>query len=112
MNSAPSFPVPLAAPLPRLARWLLPVIFLALCSYPLFFHGLADRDLTSSHEARAAQDAQMMLATGDWGLPRLLDRQIDLQKPPLYYWLVAILAQLQGGQVDAWAVRLPSALSA
>src|SRR5205085_2471973 len=58
------------------ARRLL--MLLLLCAF-LFFYRLGDRDLTSSHEARAAQDAQAILATGDWTLPRLLDGKLELQ---------------------------------
>jgi 4-amino-4-deoxy-L-arabinose transferase-like glycosyltransferase len=90
----------------RLARWLLLSL---LCSF-LFFHRLADRDLWSSHEGRAAQNAATILRDGCWGLPKLYDGHPELQKPPLYYWLVALLAR--NGTVDAWAVRLPAALSA
>jgi 4-amino-4-deoxy-L-arabinose transferase-like glycosyltransferase len=86
-------------------------VLLPVCGL-LFVHRLADRELNSSHEARAAQNAQMILDSGDWGLPRLFDRRPELQKPPLYYWLVAALARLSGGRVDAWAVRLPAALAA
>jgi 4-amino-4-deoxy-L-arabinose transferase-like glycosyltransferase len=83
----------------------------ALCGF-LFFYRLGDRDLWSSHEGRAAQDAQTILDDGNWGLPRLFDKKyLDLQKPPLYYWLVAAMAQLLGGQVDPWSVRLPAAFS-
>src|ERR1017187_2725047 len=78
----------------------------------LFFPGLGDRDLTSSHEARAAQNAQMILDEGHWLVPQLFDRHLELQKPPLYYWLVALIGWLGGGRVDVWAVRLPAALSA
>jgi len=39
----------------------------------------------------------------------LYDGRLELQKPPLYYWLVAAIAHLRGGTVDAWAVRLPAA---
>jgi 4-amino-4-deoxy-L-arabinose transferase-like glycosyltransferase len=85
-------------------------LLLLLCWF-LFFHRLAERDLWSSHEARAAQNAQGMLDSGDWLLPRLYDQRPDLQKPPLYYWLVAGVARLRGGRVDAWAVRLPAALA-
>ncbi|MBY0528052.1 MAG: glycosyltransferase family 39 protein [Gemmataceae bacterium] len=53
-----------------------------------------------------------MLLDGRWGLPRLIDGKLDLQKPPLYYWLVAGAGAARGGTVDAWAVRLPAALSA
>jgi 4-amino-4-deoxy-L-arabinose transferase-like glycosyltransferase len=78
----------------------------------LFLVGLGDRDLNSSHEARAAQNAQMVLSEGDWLLPRLFDGHLELQKPPLYYWLVALFAWAGGGEVGPWAVRLPAALSA
>jgi 4-amino-4-deoxy-L-arabinose transferase-like glycosyltransferase len=80
--------------------------------YLFFFHRLADRDLWSSHEARAAQDAETLLLDRHWGLPRLFDRKVELQKPPLYYWLVAATAALRGQPVNAWAVRLPAACSA
>ncbi len=87
------------------------VLLVALCGL-LFFYRLAERDLWSSHEGRAAQDAQNILITRQWGLPRLFDGHIELQKPPLYYWLVASLAQLRGRAVDAGAVRLPAASAA
>ncbi len=83
-----------------------------LVLYLLFIHRLADRDLWSSHEARAAMDAQSILIEGNWGLPHLYDGRPELQKPPLYYWLVASLAWLRGGTVDAWDVRLPAASAA
>lgn len=84
---------------------------LLLCGF-LFFYRLGERDLTSSHEARAAQNAATIINEGQWGLPRLVNQRIELQKPPLYYWTVALLAWLQGGVVDAVAVRLPAALAA
>jgi 4-amino-4-deoxy-L-arabinose transferase-like glycosyltransferase len=87
------------------------LILLVLCG-SLFFPCLGDRSLTSSHEARAAQDSQSILDNDDWLLPQLFDRQVELQKPPLYYWMVAVWGWLQGGRVDAWSVRLPAALSA
>jgi 4-amino-4-deoxy-L-arabinose transferase-like glycosyltransferase len=83
-------------------------LLLVLCWF-LFFYRLGDRDLWSSHEGRAAQDAQTILSDHQWGLPRLFDGRIELQKPPLYYWLVAGFAALRGGVVDAWSVRLPAA---
>ncbi|MGL4553770.1 MAG: ArnT family glycosyltransferase [Gemmataceae bacterium] len=74
----------------------------------LFLAGLGGRELYSSHEARAAMNAVSLL-DGE-PLPRLYDGTRDLQKPPLYYALVA-LAGWAGGGVDGWAVRLPAALS-
>jgi 4-amino-4-deoxy-L-arabinose transferase-like glycosyltransferase len=87
------------------------VLLVLLCGI-LFFYRLGDRELNSSHEARAAQNAQSILDNEDWLLPQLFDRQVELQKPPLYYWLVALAGQWQRGEVDARAVRLPAALSA
>lgn len=78
----------------------------------LFFFQLGARDLVSSHEARAAQNAQRMLDTGEWGLPTLFDGQRDLQKPPGFYWLVAAVGHLNGGHVAPWVARFPAALSA
>src|SRR5207253_587664 len=84
------------------------LLLLGLC-WLLFFHRLGNRSTWSSHEARAAQDAQTILLDNAWGLPHLFDRKVELQKPPLYYWLVAGIAALRGGPVDAWSVRLPAA---
>jgi 4-amino-4-deoxy-L-arabinose transferase-like glycosyltransferase len=78
--------------------------------YFLFFHRLADRDLWSSHEARAGMDARSILEDGR-PMPRLFDDQFELQKPPLYYWLVALTGWVRGGVVDAWSVRLPATLA-
>jgi len=89
------------------ARWLVNLSSLGLLIYLLFFHGLGERELWSSHEARAAQDAQSILDGGDWRLPRLMDGRAELQKPPLYYWLTALIARCRGG-VDTVAVRLPA----
>ncbi len=88
------------------------VIFLVVfASAFLLLYRCGERDLWSSHEARAAQNAQSMLHYGDWRLPRLTDERPDYQKPPLYYWLVAGLGWLRG-RVDAWSVRLPAVLAA
>jgi 4-amino-4-deoxy-L-arabinose transferase-like glycosyltransferase len=88
------------------------LVFLLILAYPLFFHHLGARELWSSHEGRAAQDAAGMLETGQWGLPRLYNGWAELQKPPLYYWLVAAICWLRDGAVDAWSVRLPATLAA
>jgi 4-amino-4-deoxy-L-arabinose transferase-like glycosyltransferase len=85
-------------------------ILIPLCGF-LFYYRLADRDLWSSHEARAAMDGQGVLDGSAVLVPHLFDGRSELQKPPLYYWLVAAFGWLGGG-IDAWAVRLPAAISA
>jgi 4-amino-4-deoxy-L-arabinose transferase-like glycosyltransferase len=95
----------------KMARISLLVAFVFFVVYFLFFHRLADRDLWSSHEARAAQDAQTILDDGEWGLPQLYGGRPELQKPPLYYWMVAVIGWMRGGTIDVWAVRLPAAVS-
>jgi 4-amino-4-deoxy-L-arabinose transferase-like glycosyltransferase len=87
------------------------LVVLVLAAAGLMFYGLGDRDLWSSHEARAAMDAESLLRPGSDGVPRLHDGRLEMQKPPLFYWLVAGLAWMRGG-VDELAVRLPAALSA
>lgn len=77
----------------------------------LLFYRCGWRDLWSSHEARAAQNAASLLHYHDFRLPRLTDERPELQKPPLYYWLVAGIGAIRG-QVDTWAVRLPATLAA
>jgi 4-amino-4-deoxy-L-arabinose transferase-like glycosyltransferase len=100
---------------PRIATILrrhVPLVVLLLYAGLLFLPGLGDRDLNSSHEARAAQNAQGALSYGHWLLPRLFDGHVELQKPPLFYWLVAAVGYLNGGRVEPWCVRLPAALAA
>src|SRR5439155_8252191 len=87
------------------------VVILTAFTAWLFFDRLGERDLWSSHEGRAAQDAQRFLDDGGRGLLRLYDDRPEYQKPPLYYWLVALAAWCRGGTVDALAVRLPAALA-
>jgi 4-amino-4-deoxy-L-arabinose transferase-like glycosyltransferase len=84
---------------------------LAIVSGALFFYRFDERGLWSAHEGRAGQHAQVMLDTGEWGMPSLYGVRADYQKPPLYYWLVAGAAWLRGEAVDGWAVRLPAALA-
>jgi 4-amino-4-deoxy-L-arabinose transferase-like glycosyltransferase len=87
----------------------LSVLVLVALGWILFFYRLGDRDLWSSHEGRAAQNAQSVLDVGCWTVPRHFDLRLELQKPPLYYWLVALAGYLHGGRIDPWVVRVPAA---
>lgn len=90
---------------------LAPPLVLTLLAGWLFIAGLGDRDLWASHEARAGMDAQSLLDGHFTDVPRLYDGRPEVQKPPLYYVLVALAGAARGGTVDAWCVRLPSALA-
>ena len=80
--------------------------------YFAFFHHFADRDFWSSHEARAAMNANSILDGSSNFLPKIYDGSDDLQKPPFYYWLVATISRMRASEVDAVSVRLPSAIAA
>lgn len=56
-----------------------------------------------------AQTARAMLTSGDWVTPRL-NGVAFLEKPPLYFWPMAISFRLFG--VHDWAARVPVALAA
>ena len=60
-------------------------------------------------ESRRGRIAWEMIHGGDWLVPRVqgLPR---LSRPPLQYWVVALVGEWRGG-VDAVAVRLPSVLA-
>ena len=65
--------------------------------------------LMDDSDAVVAQVARTMLATGDWVTPRL-DGVIYLEKPPLYFWPLAVSYKIFG--VHDWSARIPSAVSA
>lgn len=75
------------------------VVLLGNLSYPLF----------EPDEARYAQIAQEMTASGDWVTPTL-DGKPYLDKPPLLYWLTAASFKMFGA--SEMAARLPCAVSA
>jgi len=77
-----------------------------------FFVGLGAYDLSAPDEPRFALVAREMLTDGHWILPHR-NNQPYPDKPPLLFWLIAGCATLlNGGTVNAWTARLPSALSA
>ncbi|MCS6852256.1 MAG: glycosyltransferase family 39 protein [Gemmataceae bacterium] len=106
----PVWPATRSRPSPSVA-FCLGLSALAVVGGGLFFHDLGRRGVWSAHEGRAGQNAQTILDDGCWGLPRLFDGHPELQKPPMYYWLVAASAWLRGGRVEAWDIRVPAALA-
>ena len=86
------------------------VVVLIILGSIIFFHNLNGWDLWNPDEPRYAQVAQEMRATGDWILPHL-NSEIYSEKPPLFFWLIALFSFFTGG-VDEISARLPSACAA
>jgi 4-amino-4-deoxy-L-arabinose transferase-like glycosyltransferase len=72
-------------------RWLL---LLCLASVPLFFIGLCHRSFTDN-EGMYAEVGREILLTGDW-LTTRVNGSVYLNKPPLLFWLTAIVLKFAG----------------
>lgn len=75
----------------------------------LFFIGLGGLPLLEPDEGRNAEIAREMLTSADWITPHF-DTLTYLDKPAVFYWLVAVSFRLWG--ISEWAARFPSALMA
>ena len=75
----------------------------------LFFAGLGRLPLLEPDEGRNAEVAREMLTSGDLITPHF-NTLVYLDKPVVYFWLVAGSFRLWG--VTEWAARFPSALMA
>ena len=89
------------------ARWIaVPIIVAA----GLFLPTVGQRTIFISDEARYALLARNMVEQGHWLVPHI-DREIHMEKPPLFMWAIAI-PSLATGQVNQFTATLPAALSA
>jgi len=79
------------------------VLFLLVYILPL-----GTRPLITPDEMRYCEIPREMIQSGDWIVPHI-DGVRYFEKPPLGYWLIA--ASLRAFGQNAWAARLPSALS-
>ena len=84
------------------------LLLLVVASW-LFFAGLGRLSLIEPDEGRNAEVAREMLVKGDWIVPHF-DGFSYLDKPPVYFWLVAATFKI-GGLSEASA-RFSSALAA
>lgn len=92
----------------RMRQLLLPTIIAAV----LFIPWLGEALFYSKGEPREAIVAVSMLDSGDWILPVSYGEDIPY-KPPFMAWLIAICAIVfNGGVVNEFISRLPSALAA
>src|SRR5919201_436604 len=72
-------------------RWLLVLVVAAL---PLFFGGLCHRGYTDN-EGMYAEAGREILLSGDWLTPHI-NGEVYLNKPPLLFWLTALVLRVTG----------------
>lgn len=88
-------------------KWAQIFVLLGFCFF-LYFLNLGQWDLWSPDEPRYAQVAREMVEGGDWILMHFNGRIYE-DKPPLFFWLIALSSYLWHG-FNSFSVRLPAAL--
>ena len=86
------------------------LVFLGFMCLLFLFFGLDFYPLLDVDETRYAVMARDLTTSFDWNT-LLLNHQPFLEKPPLYFWLVALSIKFFG-VFSEWAVRVPIALCA
>ncbi|MEJ7746525.1 MAG: glycosyltransferase family 39 protein [Luteimonas sp.] len=84
-------------------------LWIALLALVLAFGFLGTRGIWDPDEGRYTNVAVNMLDSGDWLNPRRNEDVGHWTKPPLTYWAIASSVGVFGK--NAWAARLPAALS-
>jgi 4-amino-4-deoxy-L-arabinose transferase-like glycosyltransferase len=111
MDAAP--PTKSAPPSPAYGTTLSrewPLACLVLLVFAIYFTRI-DALTIRGEESRRATVAMEMLETGDWIVPRQQgESKFMSSRPPVHNWLIA-LAALARGQLDTFAVRLPSVIA-
>jgi len=90
-------------------EWAKVFVLILLCSSTLFVN-LGGWDLWTPDEPRYAEVAKEMVRTGNYLVPHL-GAEVYPKKPPLLFWIIAVLSKPLG-EVTATSARLPSALAA
>src|SRR3989337_1477863 len=85
------------------------LFLILLLSFPFIFWGVGAISLLDPDEGMYGAIAREMAEKGDWITPHF-DGVRYLEKPPLYFWLTAITADVFG--FSEWVVRLWTALPA
>ncbi|MDO9351075.1 MAG: glycosyltransferase family 39 protein, partial [Deltaproteobacteria bacterium] len=88
-------------------KWTQFALLLGFC-FVLFFLNLGRWDLWNPDEPRYAQVAREMVDGGDWILMHF-NGKMYADKPPLFFWLIALSSALWGG-LTSFSVRFPSAV--
>ncbi len=86
--------------------WVQIAILLGLC-FVIYFVNLDRWDLWNPDEPRYAEVAREMVNGGDWILMHR-NGEVYADKPPLFFWAIAISSFLWGG-MSPFSIRFPSA---
>ena len=98
----------MGGPMVQPGKWSLSYgALLLLAVVPLFFLGLSNHGLWTADEPREAEIGREMALTSHWAVPTLNQKPF-LEKPPLYYWVLAAVFKAFGKASDDVA-RIPSA---
>ncbi len=87
---------------PASAPWGRDLLVLAVLFAVLLGLQLGSAPLANPDESRYAEIPREMVATGDWVTPRL-NGVVYFEKPPLVYWVGAVLQEVFGA--NDWAMR-------
>ena len=88
-------------------KWAQIFVLLGFCFF-LYFLNLSQWDLWNPDEPRYAQVTREMVNGGDWILMHY-NGKIYPDKPPLFFWLIALSSYLWQG-FSSFSVRFPAAL--
>ncbi len=84
------------------------LLLLAVLAFVLYFFKLGSFSLYDAAETTYGEFVKNMLVMKDW-LTLHYNGAVIFDKPPLYYWFVALISKLIG--FNEWAMRLPAAVS-
>ncbi len=98
-----------SAPPHKLSSDFINISILLLAGAIILFINIGGWDLWNPDEPRYAQVAREMMQTGNYLVPHI-NSEIYPDKPPLFFWLIA-LASKPFGDVTAASARIPSAIA-
>ncbi|HEY7141049.1 MAG TPA: glycosyltransferase family 39 protein, partial [Methylomirabilota bacterium] len=84
-----------------------PLLLVLALGALLYLPGLGREILRHPLEAKYALAAREMVRGGPWLVARLFG-ELYPDKPPLYFWATAAVAELRGGRLDEVSARLPA----
>jgi 4-amino-4-deoxy-L-arabinose transferase-like glycosyltransferase len=88
-------------------KWVQIIFLIGIC-FALYLMNLGRWDLWNPDEPRYAQVAKEIVDRGDWVLMHV-NGNIYMDKPPLFFWLIALSSFLWQG-FTSFSARFPSAL--